>query len=148
MLFTFKPLTIEYLKEIDSWDYEGFVEEVLMAPYFDSISKTGKLIGPGGCEGFTALLGKETAGLFEFNTQGSTMEIGLALKPELIGKGLGVNFVKQGIAFGIQYYGNKIERILLVVDSNNDAAISVYEKTGFKRIDQKDNEIEMLLTLA
>ncbi|WP_064093965.1 GNAT family N-acetyltransferase [Rossellomorea aquimaris] len=147
MDFIFKPITMEYVKEIDSWNYEGFIEEVLMTPYFNSFEKSGTLIGPGGCDGFVAFIDNEAAGLFEFNIKGSTMEIGLALKPDLVGKGLGVKFVNQGIEFGIEHYNRKLNNIKLVVDSENKAAICVYEKVGFKRVEQTDNEIEMNMDL-
>ncbi|WP_409252571.1 GNAT family N-acetyltransferase [Bacillus sp. SCS-153A] len=147
MNFTFKPLIIEYVKEIDSWNYEGFVEEVLMTPYFESYNETGTLIGPGGCEGFAAFLDNKPAGLFEFNIQGSTMEIGLALKPDLVGRGLGVPFVNQGIEFGIDHYQSQLNFVKLVVDTKNKAAIRVYEKAGFEEVDRTDSEIEMRKSL-
>lgn len=147
MDFTFKPIDIMVTKEIDSWNYEGFIEEVLMTPYFNSYNKTGKLIGPGGCDGFAALLENETAGLFEFTIDDGTMEIGLALKPSLVGKGLGAKFVQQGIEFGIQHYKCKLNEIKLVVDSQNKAAIRVYEKVGFKKVQQHDHDIEMTMNL-
>ncbi|MFI8685304.1 GNAT family N-acetyltransferase [Rossellomorea sp. NPDC077527] len=147
MYFTFKPINMVYLKEIDAWNYEGFIEEVLMTPYFDSFNKTGRLIGPGGCEGFAAILENDTVGLFEFNSDGSTLEIGLALKPSLVGKGLGAKFVREGIEFGIQHYNGKHDEVKLVVDAQNKAAIRVYEKVGFTTINQSEDEIEMSLVL-
>ncbi|EDL64471.1 ribosomal-protein-alanine acetyltransferase [Bacillus sp. SG-1] len=134
---------MEYIKEIDSWNNDGFVEQVLMTPYFESVNKTGTLAGPGGCEGFAAFVDNETAGLFEFIIQGSTMEIGLALKPDLIGRGLGVPFVNQGIEFGIQHYQLNFNYVKLSVDQKNKAAIRVYEKAGFEEVERTENEITM-----
>ena len=147
MHFTFTSINMSYLKEIDSWNYEGFIEQVCMTPYFDSFNKTGRLIGPGGCEGFAAILDNDTAGLFEFNSDGRTLEIGLALKPSLIGKGLGATFVQEGIEFGVQHYNCKHDVVKLVVDAQNKAAIHVYEKVGFAKIEQTENDIEMMLVL-
>lgn len=147
MLFTFESINMLYLKEIDSWNYEGYIEEVSMTPYFDSFNKTGRLIGPGGCEGFAAILDNDTAGLFEFNSDGSTLEIGLALKPSFIGKGLGATFVREGIEFGVHYYHCKHDVVKLAVNAQNKAAIHVYEKVGFTKIEQTENDIEMRLVL-
>lgn len=147
MQFQFTPITINYLKEIDSWNYEGFVEDVLMAPYFDSLKESGTLIGPGGCDGFVALLDEKPVGLFEFIVEGSTMEIGLALKPSLVGKGYGISYVRQGIEFGRHYYQETITDIQLVVDEQNKAAIRVYEKVGFTIVERQDNEIKMRIEL-
>ncbi|MCA1011600.1 GNAT family N-acetyltransferase [Halobacillus halophilus] len=142
-MFTFIPLNMEFVKEIDSWNYEGFIEQVVMTPYFESYKKTQTLKGPGGCDGFVGLLNHEAAGLFEFNLDGNIMEIGLALKPNLIGKGLGANYVQEGIDFGIQYYDTKVDIIKLVVDSRNKSAIRVYEKVGFSTTEHHADEIEM-----
>ncbi|WP_226577692.1 GNAT family N-acetyltransferase [Halobacillus litoralis] len=148
MYFKFAPINMEYVIEIDSWNYEGFIEEVGMKPYFESYRNTKSLKGPGGCEGFVALLDQEAAGLFEFNINESAMEIGLALRPDLVGKGLGAKYVQQGIDFGLHYYPTNVEVIHLVVDSKNKAAIRVYEKIGFKRRKQNDNEIEMTMRIS
>jgi len=146
MDFHFRPINMEYVNMIDSWDYEGFVEEVIMKPYFDFFNETGVLKGPGGCEGFVAFLDEKPVGLFEFKIEDRSLEIGLALKPEFIGKGLGAQYVKQGIAFGLQYYDQNIEDIKLVVESENKAAIRVYEKVGFKQV-KEDDEIEMRMSV-
>ncbi|MBX0356873.1 GNAT family N-acetyltransferase [Halobacillus sp. Nhm2S1] len=143
MEFEFRPITLEGLKQIDSWNYEGFVEKVEMAPYFESLNQTGKLQGPGGCEGYAAFREGEVVGLFEYNVNGRIMEIGLALRPDWIGKGIGATYVKQGIAFGFRHYDEEINEIRLEVDERNKAAIRVYEKIGFKRVSQKDRDIEM-----
>lgn len=147
MNFNFTAMTMPYLKEIDSWNYESFVEQVMMTPYFDSFNMTGQLIGPGGCEGFVALLDGEPVGLFEFILKDGVMEIGLALKPDLIGTGLGAGFVTQGIAFGQRHYAANFDYIQLTVESANKAAICVYEKVGFTQVVQNDQEIEMRMAL-
>ncbi|MGM7701831.1 GNAT family N-acetyltransferase [Pseudalkalibacillus sp. Hm43] len=147
MDFKFIPITIEYVKEIDSWNYEGFIEEVWMTPYFESFNNTEKLRGPGGCEGFVALLDNKAVGLFEFRMENSIMEIGLALRPDLVGKGLGVEFVNQGIEFGLKHYDTEFDYIRLEVHFQNKAAIRVYEKVGFVKVEQKATEIEMRKTL-
>lgn len=145
--FRFMPINIEYVQEISSWNYKGFIEEVVMTPYFESFKKDKELKGPGGCDGFVALLNNEVAGLFEFTVRDNIMEIGLALKPNLVGKGLGEKYVKQGIEFGVQYYDINIDSIRLVVDQKNQAAIRVYEKVGFTKVEQQENEFEMRMIL-
>ncbi|WP_270181039.1 GNAT family N-acetyltransferase [Alkalihalobacillus sp. CinArs1] len=143
MMYTFVPITLEYLKEIDAWDYEGRFENLFMKPYFTSYEKDGVLIGPGGCDGFVALEGEKVAGLFEFTVSGNTVEIGLALHPRLVGKGLAVDYVNEGIQFGLNYYDARIDVVRLEVEKTNKAAIRVYEKAGFKRVDETDDDIVM-----
>ncbi|MBN9654130.1 GNAT family N-acetyltransferase [Halobacillus sp. GSS1] len=147
MEFKFRSIKMEDVKQIDSWNYEGFVEKVEMKPYFESFLQTGQLRGPGGCEGYAAFVDEEVVGLFEFKVNGSIMEIGLALRPDWIGKGLGATYVKQGIAFGIHHCDQDMNEVRLEVDEQNKAAIRVYEKIGFKKVEQKDRDIEMQMVL-
>lgn len=138
------PITLEYAREIGSWKYEGEMDEdILMNPYFVTFEETGILKGPGGCDGYVAFLDNQLSGLFEFIVKESIIEIGLALNPKLVGKGFGAEFVNQGIEFGVQHYDTNLEYIKLVVNPNNKAAIRVYEKTGFEKIVQSSDEIEM-----
>lgn len=143
MDFTFVPLTINDAREIKNWDYNGEFDALFMTPYFTSFEKDGVLIGPGGCEGFVALVNNHVSGLFEFTICDEEMVIGLALAPSLVGKGIGAEFVNQGIQFGLEHYETKVDVIKLEVDHSNIAAIRVYEKAGFKRIKQTGDEIEM-----
>ncbi|WLR47334.1 GNAT family N-acetyltransferase [Halobacillus litoralis] len=147
MEFEFRPIKMEDVRQIDSWNYDGFVEKVVMKPYFDSYKQTGELKGPGGCEGYAAFLDEAVVGLFEYHVNGGIMEIGLALRPDLIGKGLGATYVKQGISFGIHHYDQDMNEVRLEVDEQNKAAIRVYEKIGFKTVEQKDRDIEMRMVL-
>lgn len=147
MEFQFTPMTMDYLKEIDSWNYEGFVEQVLMTPYFKSMEETGQLIGPGGCDGFVALADGQPAGLFEFVVADDALEIGLALKPELIGRGFGADYVRQGIDFGRRHYQTELHSVMLTVELANKAAIRVYEKAGFEQLEQNEDGLAMKLSL-
>ena len=143
MKFNFVPITLEYAREIDEWHYDGKFEDLFMTPYFTSFEKDGVFKGPGGCDGFVALLDNNVSGLFEFTVSEPIMEIGLALEPGLVGKGIGVDLVNQGIEFGLKNYQSKITVIKLEVDFKNIAAIRVYEKAGFIKVKQTNDEIEM-----
>lgn len=58
------------------------------------------------------------------------VEVGLGLRPDLTGRGLGLNFVKEIEAF-IQNNFN-YELMILSVASFNKRAIKVYQRAGFK----------------
>ncbi|MCA0984766.1 GNAT family N-acetyltransferase [Halobacillus yeomjeoni] len=147
MEFCFKPIEKESLDIINTWDYDGFIEKVIMKPYYESLKTKGKLIGPGGSEGFVAYSDQEPVGLFEYIVDGKQLEIGLALRPDLVGRGYGKTFVEQGIKFGTEYYPGTINSIKLTVDVDNKPAIRVYEKAGFKLIGQEGNEVKMHMFL-
>ena len=59
-----------------------------------------------------------------------TIEIGLGMRPDLTGKGKGLDFLKEGIEF-IQL-NSKPRAISLSVATFNERAIKVYRKFGFK----------------
>lgn len=60
------------------------------------------------------------------------MSIGLGLKPELTGQGLGKEFARMSIDFGIQRLNYKGNTVKLMVASFNERAIKVYKKLGFE----------------
>ena len=61
-----------------------------------------------------------------------TVEIGLALRPDLTGRGYGLAFVEAGLAFGKQRYSAK--RFLLTVADFNRRAMKVYTRAGFQMV--------------
>lgn len=144
MVFKFVPINLEYLKEIKNWKYDGFIKNIYLEPYFENIDrKNAELRGPDGCKGFAALYQNRLAGLFEYYFRGEIIEIGLALNPDLVGKGYGKVFVEQGVDFGIKNFDYQEEYIKLNVNINNKAAVKVYKKAGFKEYNRKDDSIEM-----
>ncbi|MGM0446566.1 MAG: GNAT family N-acetyltransferase [Bacillota bacterium] len=144
MKFEFVPINLEYAKEIKGWRYNGFVKNIYVEPYFNSLDeKTGKMKGPDGCEGFVVLNQDKLVGLFEYYFRGDIIEIGLALNPDFVGKGYGTKLVKQGINFGIDKFNYKEEYIMLTVNIENKPAINVYKKVGFKEHKKEENSIEM-----
>ncbi|MEW8995292.1 GNAT family N-acetyltransferase [Clostridium sp.] len=65
--------------------------------------------------------------------------VGLQMRPELTGKGFGIEFAKAIVDLGREKY--KLNYIDLTVAKFNNRAIKVYEKLGFKVIDEFVNTI-------
>lgn len=144
MAYKFIPMNLEYAHEIKEWKYNGFVKDIYMDPYFENYDKeTGKTKGPGGCEGFVVTDSDKIIGLFEYYFTDGILEIGLALNPKMVGKGLGKEFVDEGIAFGIREFDYKENYVKLTVNSKNKPAVRVYEKAGFIKHNEENSEIEM-----
>jgi len=76
---------------------------------------------------------KELFGFFSFNeVNQNTIEMGLGMRPDLTGRGVGEQFVRAGIEFAKSKY--KPNKITLSVASFNQRAIKVYQKIGFEEV--------------
>ena len=63
----------------------------------------------------------------------NTVDIGLGMRPDLTGKGMGLEFLKAGMEF-IKSEANP-EKITLSVAKFNQRAINVYRKVGFEDVE-------------
>ena len=86
---------------------------------------------------FSALARDALVGFFEFKVSGSTVEIGLGLRPDHTGLGLGLAFVEEGMAFARAQYAPREFR--LSVATFNERAIRVYERAGFAPVRTYDH---------
>ncbi len=73
----------------------------------------------------------ELVGHFSFRPEGRTLVIGLGLRPDLTGLGLGGGFLAAGLDYGRERFAP--ERFSLAVATFNERAIKVYERAGFER---------------
>ena len=84
--------------------------------YFEVIDETGDLIG-----------------FFEFKHEVTPLEIGLGLRPDLAGRGLGLSFVQAGMTFAKQEFA--ATTLSLAVATFNIRAKTVYERAGFRPVE-------------
>jgi len=73
----------------------------------------------------------ELLGFYYFDAREETVEIGLGLRPDLTGQGLGHQFFLDGVAFAHDRFPGR--RVTLNVAAFNGRAITVYERAGFRR---------------
>lgn len=69
-------------------------------------------------------------GFFEFAHQGDIVDVGLGLRSDMTGKGLGLDYVRAGLVYAREKFSPREFR--LSVATFNERAIKVYEKVGFK----------------
>lgn len=73
----------------------------------------------------------ELVGFLEFKPAGAQIEIGLGLRPDRTGTGLGVGFIEAALAFGRDRW--QPAGFVLDVRPWNERAIRAYERAGFVR---------------
>lgn len=143
MPFTFTPLNEADARQIQTWRYEEpytiysytpseeSLAELLepRSPYYAVRNELGELIGFF-CYG-TAAQPWENA-VPALYSEEQTLDIGLGLRPDLTGKGLGLAFVNAGLAFAREEFAPGSFRLFVL--SFNERAIRVYERAGFARV--------------
>jgi [ribosomal protein S18]-alanine N-acetyltransferase len=132
------PMSQQEAEEIAQWRYESPYDfydadadqrdlAELLDPavrgdrYFSARDATGELIG-----------------YFGLGFDDGIAGIGVGLRPDLTGRGLGLAFLEQGLAFATERYSPA--RFRLSVAVFNKRAITVYERAGFVRTRTYDHE--------
>ena len=94
--------------------YDGDVDPVLNPErFFEARDEDGDLVG-----------------FYYFEPMPPDLDYGLGLRPELTGRGLGLDFFLAGLAFARERY--RPRRVLLHVAAFNERARRVYERAGFR----------------
>jgi [ribosomal protein S18]-alanine N-acetyltransferase len=135
---TVRQMTQEEAEEIAAWQYEppysfydAAADEGDLRLLLDAASREGR--------NFSAFDDEGTlVGFFEYKALGEDVEIGLGLRPDLTGHGLGLDFVVAGMAYGRERFRPKVFR--LAVATFNERAIRVYERAGFHPVREYDHE--------
>ncbi len=126
------PMTAAYAEEMAFWKYEGeysFYDRNGETDYpegeaFACLNEAGELIGHFSF-GEDARIPTVESNVYEKGY----LDLGLGLRPDLCGKGLGEKFVRRGMEFGGQMFSAR--RFRLSVACFNKRAIKVYERCGF-----------------
>ena len=111
MKLTIRLASAETFAEMATWRYErpydfydGDVDPVLNPErFYEALDEDGSLVGN-----------------YYFEQKGDALEIGLGLRPDLTGRGLGLEFLLAGIEFGRRRFG--LSRVILNVAAFNERA--------------------------
>jgi [ribosomal protein S18]-alanine N-acetyltransferase len=77
----------------------------------------------------------DLVGFYYFEERGNALFYGLGLRPDLTGRGLGIEFVRRGLEFIREHL--RPRRVILDVAAFNQRAIKVYERAGFRETARK-----------
>jgi RimJ/RimL family protein N-acetyltransferase len=143
MQFIFSPMNEADARTIKTWRYEGpyvvynidndldDLAELLdqRSPYYAVRNEQGELIGFF-VFGTSAQVGNvDVPGLY---SEKNTITIGLGMRPDLTGKGLGLAFVNAGLDFAREQFRPDYFRLFVL--AFNERAIRVYERVGFQHV--------------
>ena len=129
MRFAVRPLTQADAEAIAAWRYPG---EYAFYDWTAEPDDLALLLDPlRRRDAFHVAEGEDgrLAGFFQVESRAQSVEIGLGLRPDLCGRGLGEGFTRVGIDLVRQLHGEV--RITLAVAAFNARAITVYERCGF-----------------
>jgi [ribosomal protein S18]-alanine N-acetyltransferase len=133
-----RPMEAEDADIISRWAYEGeyalynmentgeCIAELMNGKNYAALDSVGELIGYYCFHESAQVPAGRTTGAYADN---SFLDIGLGMKPQLCGHGMGYGFLCRGIDFGKQQFLTASFR--LTVAEFNQRAIKVYEKAGF-----------------
>ena len=129
------PLTAEHARDICTWGYP--------APYdcydMTDVDPDGLLLPDAGV--YALLADERLIGFRSFGADGqvpgweydgSALDTGGGLRPELVGQGLGRNAIAAGLAFGQATFAPPAFRV--TVASFNARALRTVESLGFRRV--------------
>ena len=140
MMFDLQPIEEKYMDEILSWKSKSDY-----SCYDKNETTLENLILEEDTEFFVALIDEvELAGFIEcvFDEEG-ILEVGCALTPEFLGKGLGFDFVSNCIEYLIDYYAYDKDRIITILKADDIHARKVFERVGFLLTDESEDWIEL-----
>lgn len=128
--YTFRRVSPEEAREIYSWHYQGNYSFYDMSRHPEDFDE---MLEPDGQEKFYSALGPDDVlmGFFSFIDKGDAeLAVGLGMRPDLTGRGLGEDFLRRGLEFGRNDLG--AGSFSLSVATFNQRAIRIYERAGFR----------------
>ncbi|MGB7606619.1 MAG: GNAT family N-acetyltransferase [Lutisporaceae bacterium] len=141
MALIIRRMSNDEAKQVSKWIYEppysiysmdesdDSINELLNGYYFSVLDEANNLVGYY-CFGESAQV--PAGNQFGVYNSAEMTDIGLGIKPDLCGQGLGLRFLSSGLDFARDTLSAKGFR--LTVATFNKRAIKTYERVGFKKV--------------
>ncbi len=131
MKLSIEPASGAVQRELRTWRYpppydfyDGDVDEPESPErYFAALERDGQLVG-----------------FYYFEEKPPDLDYGLGLRPDLVGRGLGLEFFLRGLEFARERY--RPRRVFLHVAEFNERARIVYERAGFEVVSRHVRSFE------
>jgi RimJ/RimL family protein N-acetyltransferase len=130
-----------YGPEVERWHYE--------APYdfYDLASDpedAAAMRDPARDEHRRAVLGEDgrLEAFWYFDWHGDVVEVGIGLRPDLTGRGLGESFLRAQLEYASEQWRPRTFR--LFVAAWNERAITLYERLGFAEVARETRHLELV----
>ena len=130
-----EPPTEQHALEIAEWRYEFPYE------WYDTASDPRRIelfANPARRDGLRAVVADdgELIGFFNFVREGDEVRVGLGIRPDLTGRGLGAQFIDAGLRYATEEWMPR--RFRLWVAWWNERALRAYRRAGFRKVRQED----------
>ena len=130
-------LTEEHAREIAEWRYEFPYE------WYDTAADPRRVelfANPARRDGLRAVVDDdgELIGFFNFVREGDEIRVGLGIRPDLTGRGLGAQFIDAGLDYATEEWAPR--RFRLWVAWWNERALRAYRRAGFEEVGRNEDE--------
>lgn len=133
MTFEFQPLSQgSALVIANQWKYDGVYSFYDMTADLEDYEEFIDEDLRNTNDHYQAMVNGELAGFFCVVQDGPAIEIGLGLRPDLCGKGVGTEFVDQMISLIDAHY--QFDKLAVRVAAFNQRAAKVYRRCGFRDV--------------
>jgi len=129
------PLSEEHARSIADWRYEFPYE------WYDTAADPRRVelfANPARREGLRAVIDDEgeLIGFFNFVREGDEVRVGLGIRPDLTGRGLGAQFIQAGLGYASEEW--RPRRFRLWVAWWNERALRAYRRAGFREVRREE----------
>src|SRR5438046_2777252 len=136
-----EPWTAAYAREVEGWHYEPPYD------FYDPASDpadASEMRDPARHERYRAVVGDNGRldAFWYFKVEEAVVEVGLGLRPDLTGRGLGERFLSGQLAYSRAEWSPA--RFRLFVAAWNERAIRLYERLGFREVARETRHFELV----